>query len=160
MARRSFRISTTKSLMKQVSRRGTSASKIFHAFWAFFALVTVTRACIAFIGAIDGAPSPSKVAGQEPTDQQVTPILLRRCTVCHGARKCEGDLDLRTRAAMLKGGKSGPAITLGSPDESLLIRRVRLGEMPPLQRLVEVSVKPIEPAEIDQIGRASCREGA
>jgi hypothetical protein len=113
----------------------------------------MARACIAFIGAIDGDPNRSQVAGQEPTDQQVIPILLRRCTVCHGARKCEGDLDLRTRAAMLKGGKSGPAITLGSPDESLLIRRVRLGEMPPLQRLVEVSVKPIEPAEIDLLAQ-------
>ena len=32
------------------------------------------------------------------------------CAVCHGLRKQEAGLDLRTRASMLKGGESGPAI--------------------------------------------------
>ena len=34
-------------------------------------------------------------------------------------------LDLRTKASMLRGGKSGPAIVLGKPDESLLIKKIR-----------------------------------
>jgi hypothetical protein len=54
---------------------------------------------------------------------------------------------------MLRGGKSGPAIVPGKPDESLLIKRVRAGQMPPNNRLVEASVKPIEPAEIDVLAR-------
>ena len=54
-----------------------------------------------------------------PTQHDVLPILLRRCTVCHGLRRQEGGLDLHTRAAMLRGGKSGPAIVPGKPDESL-----------------------------------------
>lgn len=82
-----------------------------------------------------------------PTQQDVIPILLRRCTVCHGPRRQEAGLDLRTKAAMLRGGKSGPAIALGNPAESLLIRRIQAGEMPPHDRLVEVSIKPIEAAE-------------
>ena len=32
---------------------------------------------------------------------------------------------------MLKGGKSGPAIVLGKPAESLLLKRIHAGEMPP-----------------------------
>ena len=59
----------------------------------------------------------------------------------------EAGLDLRTKAAMLRGGKSGPAIVPGKPDESLLIKKIAPGQMPPPTRLVEASVKPIEPAE-------------
>src|SRR5262249_37570102 len=81
------------------------------------------------------------------------PILLRRCTVCHGARVQEAQLDLRTKASMIRGGKSGPAIIPGKPDESLLIKKIRAGEMPPLTRLIEVSIKPIEPAETDIVAR-------
>jgi mono/diheme cytochrome c family protein len=95
----------------------------------------------------DAAPT------QELNQHDVIPILLRRCTVCHGARVQEAQLDLRNKAAMLRGGKSGPAIVPGKPDESLLIKRIRAGEMPPLTRLIEVSIKPIEPAESDIVAR-------
>src|SRR5262249_1991058 len=52
---------------------------------------------------------------------------------------------------MLRGGKSGPAIVPGKPDQSLLLKKVRAGEMPPRRRIIEVSVKPIESAEIDAL---------
>src|SRR5581483_6805603 len=65
----------------------------------------------------------------------------------------EGGLDLRTKSAMLRGGKSGPAIVPGKPESSRLIQKARAGEMPPRDRLVEVSVKPIEPAETDVLAR-------
>jgi mono/diheme cytochrome c family protein len=92
-------------------------------------------------------------ATQELNQHNVIPILLRRCTVCHGARVQEAQLDLRNKAAILRGGKSGPAIVPGKPDESLLIKKIRAGEMPPLTRLIEVSIKPIEPAETDVVAR-------
>ncbi|MBS0266228.1 MAG: DUF1549 domain-containing protein, partial [Planctomycetes bacterium] len=87
--------------------------------------------------------------GEEVTQHEIIPILLRRCTVCHGARQRAGGLDLRSRDALLRGGKSGPAIVPGKPDESLLIQKIRAGEMPPITRLIEVSIKPIEPQETD-----------
>ncbi|HVR75253.1 MAG TPA: DUF1549 domain-containing protein, partial [Planctomycetota bacterium] len=87
------------------------------------------------------------------TEEDVIPILLRRCTVCHGLRRQENDLDLRSRASILLGGKSGPAMVEGKPGESLIIRKVRGGEMPPPRRLVEASVQPIEPAEIEVLER-------
>ena len=87
------------------------------------------------------------------TQHDVIPILLRRCTVCHGLRRQEGGLDLRSRTSMLRGGKTGPAIVSKKPEESLLIKKVRAGQMPPAARLVEASVKPIEPGEIDVIAR-------
>lgn len=89
----------------------------------------------------------------EVTHHDVLPILWLRCIVCHGNRVTEGGLDLRTRASMLKGGKSGPAIILGKAAESLLLRRVRAEEMPPRRRVVEVSIKPIENEEVETITR-------
>lgn len=87
------------------------------------------------------------------TQHDVIPIMLRRCTVCHGLHRKEAGLDLRTKAAMLRGGKSGPAIVPGKPEESRLVKQVRSGKMPPPDRLVEVSGKPIEPPEIDVLVR-------
>ncbi|HVS40501.1 MAG TPA: DUF1549 domain-containing protein, partial [Gemmataceae bacterium] len=88
-----------------------------------------------------------------PTQHDVLPILLRRCTACHGLRRQEANLDLHTRAALLRGGKSGPAVIPGKPDESLMIQKIRAGKMPPHDRLVEACVKPMEPSEIDVLVR-------
>jgi mono/diheme cytochrome c family protein len=88
-----------------------------------------------------------------PTQVDVQAIMLRRCTACHGRRRQEANLDLRSRAGMLRGGKSGPAIVLSKPDESLLVEKLRSGRMPPPDRLVEASVKPVDPAEVDVIVR-------
>ena len=105
-------------------------------------------------GATIGADHDERnVAEAAVTQHDVLPILLRRCTTCHGVRRQEAELDLRSKAAMLRGGKSGPAIVSGSPEASLMIKKLRAGEMPPPDRLVEASVKPIEPAECELIER-------
>ena len=44
---------------------------------------------------------------------------------------------------MLKGGKSGPAIVPGKPEESLIVQRIRAREMPPSEREVEASLRPM-----------------
>jgi cytochrome c553 len=92
-------------------------------------------------------------AGPALTQHDVYPILLRHCTVCHGRDRREAGLDLRRRNAMLRGGKSGPALVPGKPAGSLLLKKIRAGAMPPRERLVEVSVKPVEPAERDVLTR-------
>jgi cytochrome c553 len=96
---------------------------------------------------------PGEVTAAAPTQHDLLPIVLRRCTACHGLRRQEAGLDLHTRTAMLRGGKSGPAVVPGKPDESLVIQKVRAGQMPPRDRLVEASVKPMEPAELDVLAR-------
>lgn len=95
-----------------------------------------------------GAPSERKV-----TEHDITPLLMLRCTVCHGARKREAELDLRTRESMLKGGKSGPAMVPGKPGESLMIKKIRAGAMPPARKLVVVSVKFMRPNELKMLER-------
>src|ERR1700736_1721127 len=54
----------------------------------------------------------------------VRPILVASCYDCHTEEQL-GGLRLDSREAMLKGGKSGPAIVPGDPDRSLLIQAVR-----------------------------------
>ncbi len=93
------------------------------------------------------------------TEHDVLPILLLRCTACHGRNKQEGGLDLRSRELILKGGKSGPVVVPGNPEESLLVKRVAAGEMPPHKRLVEAAVKPMEPEELEKV-KAWIAQGA
>ncbi len=55
-----------------------------------------------------GAPLELAAAGfaHAPaiTERDILPIFQMRCVVCHGKRKQEGGLDLRTIASRLKGG--------------------------------------------------------
>ena len=81
------------------------------------------------------------LAEEPPHQHDVTPILLLRCTVCHGPRRKDGGLDLRTKAAMLKGGKSGPAVIPGDPDGSLMIQRIESGDCPPIHLLLKYFVR-------------------
>jgi mono/diheme cytochrome c family protein len=116
--------------------------------------IELVRRWIAEGANIGSGPGPM-TADQpaSPTQHDVLPILLRRCSPCHGHNRQETGLDLRTKAAMLRGGKSGPAILPGQPEESLLIKQIRAGKMPPRDRLVEVSIKPIESAETAIVAR-------
>ncbi|MBI3418460.1 MAG: PSD1 domain-containing protein [Verrucomicrobia bacterium] len=87
------------------------------------------------------------------TQHDVVPSLLLRCVVCHGARKQEGELDLRSRASMLRGGKSGPAFVPGKPEESRMLKRIQAEECPPRLRLIEATVKPMETDEVSKLAR-------
>ncbi|HEY2840047.1 MAG TPA: PSD1 and planctomycete cytochrome C domain-containing protein, partial [Pirellulales bacterium] len=104
---------------------------------------------------IDGGASfgAGAAAVAEITQHDVIPILLLRCTVCHGKQVQEAGLDLRTRASMLKGGKNGPAIVPGKPAESMILKRIVAEEMPPHKRLIEAMVKPMEREELAQLSR-------
>ena len=90
------------------------------------------------------APPVKAAAPPEPvTEHDIIPIMYLRCTVCHGLRRQEGGLDLRTRASMLKGGKSGPVIVPGplvfvnvTAVVFSLVRR-----LPPASRISTVSVR-------------------
>jgi hypothetical protein len=72
-------------------------------------------------------------AQQEPAEKAARTVLETKCAGCHGPARMS-DFDVRDRAALLKGGKRGPAIVPGKSAESLLYKAVRReGElqMPP-----------------------------
>jgi hypothetical protein len=73
-------------------------------------------------------------------DQQVKPILEHACLKCHGGEaKIKGGLRLTTRAALLKGGETGPAVDPLAPDKSLLLKAISYKDedlqMPPKEQL-------------------------
>lgn len=80
----------------------------------------------------DTQPTPEQL---EFAEKQVRPILTKHCFQCHSAEaeKLKAGLHLDNRQAMLRGGDSGPAITPGQPQKSLLLQAVNYEEyeMPP-----------------------------
>jgi hypothetical protein len=69
-------------------------------------------------------------------EKKIRPVLAERCYQCHSAqaKKHKGGLELDTRAGLLKGGASGPAVIPGQVGESLLLKALRHGgdlKMPP-----------------------------
>ncbi|MCP4786415.1 MAG: DUF1553 domain-containing protein [Fuerstiella sp.] len=101
----------------------------------------------------DGARSekPSAPIEKVMTQHDVLPIVLLRCTTCHGARIRQGGVDLRTPAAMRKGGTNGPAIVPGDPDSSLMIQRIESGACPPRELLLKFFVKRPPTGEVEVI---------
>lgn len=78
---------------------------------------------------------------------KIRPLLIARCSRCHGQAKQEAGLRLDSRASALQGGDSGPAIVPRKPDESLLIDAVRYGDtfqMPPKQQLPAAEIALLE----------------
>jgi mono/diheme cytochrome c family protein len=79
-------------------------------------------------------------------ETHVRPILKAHCFDCHGAEEeLKGKLDLRLVRLMRKGGESGAAIEPGKPESSLLLQRIKSGEMPPGQ--TKVSAREIDVLE-------------
>ena len=98
------------------------------------------------------ASGPQEEAATQVLNQHdVIPILLRHCTTCHGLRRQGNELDLRSRASMVRGGKSGPALIPGQPDQSLVVEMIRSGKMPPKKRLFEVGVTPVSDSDLEKL---------
>jgi Protein of unknown function (DUF1553)/Protein of unknown function (DUF1549)/Planctomycete cytochrome C len=71
------------------------------------------------------ADLPPAATGAIEFDKDVRPILANNCLKCHGPDKQKGGLRLDTRAALVTGGNSGPAIAPGpKAAESRLLRAV------------------------------------
>jgi hypothetical protein len=101
-----------------------------------------------FLG-LPGLPLPAR-AGDTPAGEpdrffetQVRPILQAQCLTCHGgAKRVRGGLRLTSRELLLKGGDSGPAVSLQKPDDSLLLQAVNYQDrkMPPRAKLPQAQI--------------------
>jgi hypothetical protein len=58
-------------------------------------------------------------------EAKIRPVLVENCLKCHGETKHNAKLRLDSKAALLKGGVSGPAIVPGKAKDSLLIKAIR-----------------------------------
>jgi hypothetical protein len=94
--------------------------------------------------AVHSEPKPAAMDGAKFFEKDVQPILQAQCISCHGGgeKKPKGGLALTSRAALLKGGASGPAVTLDQPDTSLLIKAINHQDlkMPPKGKLTQAQI--------------------
>lgn len=79
-------------------------------------------------------------------EKEVRPLLVKHCYECHSAdsKELKGGLRLDSRDLAIKGGDTGPSISPGNPDKSLLISAIQYGDlyqMPPKSRLSNETVE-------------------
>ena len=86
----------------------------------------------------DQEPSPAAI---EFFEKKIRPLLADNCYKCHSARakKLKAGLYADSRAGLVRGGDTGPAIVPGHPGKSLLVKAIGYADedlqMPPKQKL-------------------------
>jgi cytochrome c553 len=95
-----------------------------------------------------------RAAAEEPNpaselfESKVRPVLVDVCFKCHGGDKDSGSLRVDSRAALLKGGDTSPAVVPNKPGDSLLLKAIRHADddlkMPPDRRLPDETIAAFE----------------
>ena len=87
---------------------------------------------------VEGQPLPATFF-----EEKIRPLLAEHCYACH-TQSATGGLRLDSRMAMLRGGKTGPAIVPNQPNASLLLQAVSHAnpklQMPPGGKLTEAQI--------------------
>jgi len=92
-------------------------------------------------------PDADPAARLEFFEQRIRPALVEHCHECHSAtaKKIQGGLRVDSRAALLAGGDTGPAVVPGKPESSWLIRALDHSDrdlaMPPKQAQLPAAVR-------------------
>ena len=118
--------------------------------WLFLPMTALMTALMATLLAADtlafqdsGEKPPERFGSVdiEFFENHIRPLLETHCLECHGddPGNIRGGLRLTSRASILQGGDSGPAVVVGEAAKSLLIQSVRYEdfEMPPRGPLAE-----------------------
>src|SRR4051812_42958422 len=80
-------------------------------------------------------------------ETKIRPVLVEHCYKCHSAtsEKLKGGLHVDSKAGLLRGGETGPAVVPGDVSKSLLIRALQYSDetlqMPPKQKLPDAVVE-------------------
>ena len=100
--------------------------------------VCLAAACLFGGGVVIGSGADD-AAGIAFFESRIRPVLVEHCQECHAtdSKPPKGGLRLDSRAGILAGGDSGPAIDLEDPEGSLIVQALRHDgfEMPPAGRL-------------------------
>ena len=117
----------------------------------------MTKITHVLLGPLMWFAGPMLVDAGEPAQlfrEQVAPIFESRCVHCHGAESPKGGLSLTTAAGLLRGGKNGPSVVPGRPEESLLLDMVS-GDEPTMPQ----KDKPLSKEQVGHL-RQWIKEGA
>jgi uncharacterized membrane protein len=75
-------------------------------------------------------PDPDLLAKLPPAlalyPAEIAPLLQSYCAACHAGKSPAGGLSVEHYAGLLEGGDTGPAVTPGRPETSLLVHRISL----------------------------------
>ena len=80
-------------------------------------------------------------------ESKIRPVLVEQCQNCHGPKKQQSSLRTDSRDALLKGGDNGPAVVVGKPEASLLVRVLKYDhdiKMPPKNKMNDPIIKDVE----------------
>ena len=73
---------------------------------------------------LDAQHAEKMAAGRKVFTEHVRGVLIARCLDCHGGEETEGDFDISTREALLRGGVEGKAIVPGKAIESRMVKLI------------------------------------
>ncbi len=90
-------------------------------------------------------------------EREVLPILRQNCLGCHQPARAKGKLDLLTHSSLLLGGRGGPVVIAGQPEESSLIELIRSIDGEPPEMPVDGTA--LAEAQVELLARW-VREGA
>ncbi len=114
--------------------------------WAAYTCLAATACCSSITGQAWAQSSPLDFANH------VQPVLQANCVACHNQHKSEGGLNLESFEWMMKGGDSGPSLTVGKAMESEILKRVTAEDdslMPPADNTV--GAKHLDAAQIEML---------
>ncbi|MEZ6119500.1 MAG: DUF1549 domain-containing protein [Pirellulaceae bacterium] len=101
------------------------------------------RRIVKLAGCLISAWCSSAIGGTVAFETEVAPILRQHCLSCHQAENAEGGLSLSSSTALGQGGESGPLVSPGDPDASLLMDMVSGSEPQMPQDAAPLSVAQI-----------------
>ncbi|MEO8428013.1 MAG: DUF1553 domain-containing protein [Verrucomicrobiota bacterium] len=94
-------------------------------FCATLKLKVATLATASLLAASAAYGAEKSIGRDAFFELKIRPVLAGTCFKCHGGEKVNHGLRVDSRAALVRGGDSGPAIIPGEPDKSLLIQAIR-----------------------------------
>ena len=107
----------------------------------------ILLACLASTAAF-AADDDSQRGAAKFFENEVRPLLAKRCFECHGEKKQKGGLRADNIGSLKSGGDTGPALVPGDPEKSPMIEAVRYKnsdfQMPPKQKLPDAEIAVLE----------------
>src|SRR5262245_9612157 len=80
-----------------------------------------SRNLVLALGTLLTLSAPASAEAPPSFTRDVKPFLGRYCVECHNTNKVKGGLVLESFKSLMQGGKTGPVVEPGKPEDSLLV---------------------------------------